>query len=296
MNIEISTDALTDTNSKLFRSGALYGIKRLEQLGHELFFSTDGLSQLQLELLDNEQISANNSSPESVDLKIISGNHSLKAVGTEGNILETADDWVFLSEKVCFPSRKSFLQRKTAETDIYIELNLDGTGQSDISTGLGFFDHMLEQIAKHGLIDLEISCDGDLDVDEHHTIEDVAIALGEAVNKALGDKLGIRRYGFILPMDESLATIGMDFSGRPYFVFKGEFKRGKVGEFPTEMVEHFFYSLAMNLRATLHITIEGKNDHHKIEACFKGLARCLRSAISRSERNADILPSTKNLL
>ncbi len=296
MNIEISTDALTGTNSDLFRSGALYGLKRLEQLGHQLFFNTDELSQLQRELLENEQILINNSTPQSVDLKIIAGDGSLKAANSEGQILETADDWITLCEQISFPTRKASLQRKTAETNINIELNLDGSGESEISTGLGFFDHMLEQIAKHGLIDLQISCDGDLDVDEHHTIEDVGIALGQAFDQALGDKVGIRRYGFLLPMDESLATIALDFSGRPYLVFEGEFEREKVGDFPTEMVEHFFYSLAINLKATLHITVEGKNDHHKIEACFKGLARCLRSAVSRSERNADILPSTKNLL
>lgn len=295
MKIEISTDALTGTKSDLFWSGALYGLKRLQQLGHHLYFPTTEFSDLQLNLLENEQISIS-SSQETADLKVIADNRSLKAVNTEGSTLAVADDWITLSEQICFPARKSSLKRKTAETDISIRLNLDGTGQSDISTGLQFFDHMLEQIAKHGLIDLEIFCEGDLAVDEHHTIEDVAIALGEAVNNALGNKVGINRYGFMLPMDESLAILALDFSGRPYLVFEGTFERENVGDFPTEMVEHFFYSLAMNLKATLHITVTGKNDHHKIEACFKGLARCLRSAISRSERNTNNLPSTKNLL
>ncbi|NIT59697.1 MAG: imidazoleglycerol-phosphate dehydratase HisB, partial [Aliifodinibius sp.] len=207
-----------------------------------------------------------------------------------------APNWIVLSNKICFPTRKASQERTTAETDISIAVNLDGTGQSDISTGLDFFDHMLEQIAKHGLIDLDISCDGDLEVDEHHTIEDVAITLGKTINDALGNKIGIQRYGFALPMDETLATVALDFSGRPYLKFDGVFKREMVGDFPTEMTEHFFYSLAINLQATLHISIEGKNDHHKIEGCFKGFARCLRAAVSRNERNLNVLPSTKNLL
>src|SRR5699024_8507166 len=137
-------------------------------------------------------------------------------------------------------------------------------------------------------------CEGDLEVDEHHTIEDVAIALGTAIDEALGDKKGISRYGFALPMDESAATVLLDLSGRPYLVFNGTFKREKVCDFPTEMVEHFFYSLAMSLRATLHISVEGTNDHHQIEACFKSFAHCLRAAVSRTERNLNILPSTKD--
>jgi len=173
---------------------------------------------------------------------------------------------------------------------------LDGTGENHISTGLDFLDHMLQQIARHGLIDLSLQCRGDLEVDEHHTIEDVAIALGTAITKALGNKTGIDRYGFALPMDESKCTVLLDLSGRPYLVFEGDFKREAVGDLPTEMVEHFFYSLAMNLKATLHISVEGENDHHKIEACFKSFAHCLRAAISRSERNLNILPSTKDLL
>src|SRR5699024_6345106 len=144
--------------------------------------------------------------------------------------------------------------------------------------------------------DLDLHCKGDLEVDEHHTIEDTAIALGETILKALGSKIGVNRYSFVLPMDETRSTVALDFSGRPYLKFEGDFNREYVGDMPTEMIEHFFYSLAINMEATLHISVEGHNDHHKIEACFKGLARCLRASISRSERNLNILPSTKNLL
>lgn len=296
MKIWIGTSALSGKTDKLLRSGVLYGLKRLQQLQHKLWFDVGDLSSQQQQLLKNEQIHASSFPKKEADFHVETNGSILKASNNKSELVEEADDWIELSSKICFPSRKASNQRKTAETDISIELNLDGTGKSDISTGLGFFDHMLEQIAKHGLIDLKISCKGDLDVDEHHTIEDVAIALGETVQKALGDKTGIHRYGFTLPMDETLAQIAIDLSGRPYLVFKADFSREKVGDFPTEMVEHFFYSLAIHLKATIHISVEGKNDHHKIEACFKGLARCLRVAVSRSERSANILPSTKNLL
>ncbi|RNC86170.1 MAG: imidazoleglycerol-phosphate dehydratase HisB [Balneola sp.] len=192
--------------------------------------------------------------------------------------------------------RGASFQRKTNETDISISLNLDGKGSSSINTGLKFFDHMLEQIARHGLVDLNISCDGDLEVDEHHTVEDVAIALGETLIKALGDKKGIERYAFVLPMDEAQATVALDLSGRPYLVFEGEFNREYVGDLPTEMVKHFFYSLAMSLKATLHISFDGENDHHKIEACFKGFARTLKSAVERNLRTMDQIPSSKGAL
>ncbi|NGP89463.1 imidazoleglycerol-phosphate dehydratase HisB [Fodinibius halophilus] len=296
MNIRISTEALTGSDTELLWPGALYGLKRLQQLDHTLFFITDTLSPLEVDLLDNEKISAAGISSDEVDLQIIADDSQLKAIDAEGIEMESAKNWISLSNKICFPTRKATVKRTTSETDISISVNLDGTSESSIDTGLGFFDHMLEQIAKHGLVDLEISCDGDLEIDEHHTIEDVAITLGETISKALGNKVGIQRYGFALPMDETLATVALDFSGRPYLVFDGTLNREYVGDFPTEMTEHFFYSLAMNLKATLNISVEGENDHHKIEACFKAFARCLRAAISRNERNANILPSTKDLL
>lgn len=296
MNIRISTEALSGASQKLLWSGALYGLKRLQQFDHNLYFLDEDLSKHQQELIENEKITAVTSLPDTIDLQIIAESDELKAINNEGKQIETALDWITLSNKICFPTRTGSQQRTTAETDISIAVNLDGTGQSNISTGLNFFDHMLEQIAKHGLLDLDISCDGDLEVDEHHTIEDVAITLGETINLALSNKVGIQRYGFALPMDETLATVALDFSGRPFLKFDGRFKREMVGDVPTEMVEHFFYSLAINLKATLHIKVEGDNDHHKIEGCFKGFARCLRAAVSRNERNLNLLPSTKDLL
>jgi imidazoleglycerol-phosphate dehydratase/histidinol-phosphatase len=155
---------------------------------------------------------------------------------------------------------------------------------------------MLDQIARHGLVDLKLKCKGDLEVDEHHTIEDVAIALGDVISKALGNKKGIERYGFVLPMDEAQATVALDLSGRPYLVFEGDFKREYVGDFPTEMIKHFFYSLAMNLKATIHVSFAGENDHHKIEACFKGFARTLKMAIEQNGRIENLVPSSKGTL
>lgn len=297
MKIWISAEALTGTDETLLWSGALYGLKRLQGFGHELAFDKKKLSERQQRLLENDDITTSEFAQDEAILFIHVENQSLlKAVDADKIEIAEADNWTKLSDRICFPTRKATFQRKTAETNIEIKLNLDGSGESSISTGIGFFDHMLEQVARHGLIDLIISCEGDLHVDEHHTIEDVAIALGETLKKALGEKLGIERYSFTLPMDETLAKIALDLSGRPYLDFEGDFDRDKVGDFPTEMVEHFFYSLAIHLQATLHLSVKGDNDHHKIEACFKGFARCFRAAVSRSERNANILPTTKNLL
>lgn len=297
MKIWISTDALKGPDETLLWSGALYGLKRLQGLGHELASNIDNLSDRQKNLIENEEITLSDFSKDEAQLFIkVEDKSQLKAIDSDDIEIEEAENWTKLSDKICFPTREATLKRETAETDISVVLNLDGTGEADISTGLGFFDHMLEQVARHGLIDLEISCEGDLHVDEHHTIEDVAIALGETLKKAVGKKIGIERYSFTLPMDETLAKVAIDLSGRPYLAFEGTFDREKVGDFPTEMVEHFFYSLAIHLQATIHMTLEGDNDHHKIEACFKGFARCLRAAVSRSERNMNILPSTKDTL
>lgn len=192
--------------------------------------------------------------------------------------------------------RKATVRRHTSETKIDITLNLDGTGVHHIQTGLRFFDHMLEQIARHGLIDLDIQCQGDLHIDEHHTMEDVGIALGQALSQAYGDKRGIDRYGFVLPMDEARATVALDLSGRPYLVFNASFDRVYVGDIPTDMIEHFFYSLATHMQATLHIDVLGANDHHKVEACFKGLARALKQAIEHNPRISGQVPSSKGSL
>lgn len=192
-------------------------------------------------------------------------------------------------------TRKTTKSRKTAETQITVEIDLDGKGQSEVDTGLGFFDHMLDQIARHSGCDLKVKVEGDLHVDEHHTLEDTAITLGEAFHDALGDKKGIERYGFALPMDESAALVLLDFGGRPDLVWEAEFKREKIGELPTEMFKHIFKSFAIGAKCNLYIKAKGENEHHKIEAIFKGLARSIRQAIKR-EPGADFLPSTKEML
>lgn len=187
------------------------------------------------------------------------------------------------------------INRKTNETDITIAINLDGSGKSTISTGLPFFDHMLDQIARHGQMDLEIQVKGDLEVDEHHTIEDAAIALGEVFNKALSDKLGIERYGFCLPMDDCLAQVSIDFGGRNWLVWDAEFKRELIGKVPTEMFFHFFKSFTDGAKANLNIKAEGTNEHHKIEAIFKAFAKAIKMAVKRDIEKM-ILPSTKGML
>jgi len=192
-------------------------------------------------------------------------------------------------------SRKVQYERKTGETDIFIEINLDGRGSSEIETGLGFFDHMLDQIARHSGMDLTISVKGDLHVDEHHTVEDTGLVLGEALSRALGRKTGIERYGFFLPMDETVCRVAIDFSGRPQLVWKVNFEREKVGDVPTELFEHFFKSLSDTARCNLFIEAEGTNEHHKIEAVFKAFARALRTAVKKDYHNSDV-PSTKGAL
>ncbi len=214
---------------------------------------------------------------------------------------ETAADDVapgFLDACRIVFNRERFVRarRSTEETDILVELSLDGTGQHMITTGIGFFDHMLSQLVKHSAMDATITVKGDLHVDEHHSVEDVGLALGAAIRRGLGDKRGIGRYGFVLPMDESIATTALDLSGRPFLSFKAKFERERVGELPTELVEDFFRGLADGLRATLHISVDGRNDHHKIEAIFKSVGRSLRAALRRDETAIDILPSTKGSL
>ena len=191
--------------------------------------------------------------------------------------------------------RTAEVKRTTKETDIFVRLDLDGSGRCNIKTGLGFFDHMLEQIGKHGGIDLDIQVRGDLHVDEHHTIEDTALALGECILKALGDKRGIERYGYCLPMDDCLCSVALDFGGRPWLVWDAEFNRERIGEMPTEMFLHFFKSLSDAAKMNLHIRAEGQNEHHKIEGIFKSLARALKMAVRRDIHHF-VLPATKGML
>jgi len=203
------------------------------------------------------------------------------------------ETWPAIAQRILGQARRARVHRKTKETDIDLSVDLSREGPSSIATGLGFFDHMLEQIAKHGGFALELVCRGDLHIDEHHTIEDCALALGTALREALGDKRGIARYGFLLAMDEAEAQVALDLSGRPYFVWEGRFDRERVGELPTELVPHFFRSLAETLGAALHISVRGENCHHMIESCFKGVGRSLRQAIRLEGRE---LPSTKGSL
>jgi len=205
------------------------------------------------------------------------------------------NDWEKIYEFLRLKDRTGSLSRKTNETDIQIALNIDGTGKSDITTGIAFFDHMLDQLARHGGMDLNIKVVGDLDVDEHHTIEDTAIALGEVFAQTLENKLGIERYGFCLPMDDCLAQVAIDFGGRNWLVWEADFKREMIGKMPTEMFFHFFKSFSDGAKANLNIKAEGTNEHHKIEAIFKAFAKAIKVAVKR-DPNKMILPSTKGML
>jgi imidazoleglycerol-phosphate dehydratase / histidinol-phosphatase len=217
----------------------------------------------------------------------------LSELGLEQQRSLTTTSWEDIYRLLANPNRKATVQRKTKETDIKIVLNLDGQGKSHISTGLGFFDHMLDQLSRHGNIDLNIDVKGDLHIDEHHTIEDTALALGEVFLKALGDKRGIERYGFCLPMDDCLAQAAIDFGGRPWLVWEAEFKREKIGEMPTEMFYHFFKSFTDTSKCNLNIKAEGTNEHHKIEAIFKAFAKAIKMSV---KKEGNQLPTTKGVL
>lgn len=216
-------------------------------------------------------------------------------IGVPGYRTDPADPdcWARIVHEILDQPRTGSVLRETRETRIRVSVDLDAEQPVSVHTGIGFFDHMLEQIAKHGGFALTLNCAGDLHVDEHHTVEDVALALGSALRQALGDKRGIARYGFVLPMDEAWVQVALDLSGRACLVFKGKFPRPEVGQLPTELVPHFFRSLSDSLGANLHITVRGDNTHHMIEACFKGLGRTLRQAVARTGQS---LPSTKGTL
>lgn len=213
----------------------------------------------------------------------------------ESTIALTSTSWADIYALLKLGGREARVHRQTKETDILIELRLDGTGQGKMDTGLGFFDHMLDQLSRHSGCDLNVTVKGDLHIDEHHTIEDTALALGEAFAQALGNKIGIERYGFYLPMDDVLAQVAIDFGGRPWIVWDAEYKREKIGDMPTEMFFHFFKSFSDAARCNLNIKVEGDNEHHKIEATFKALAKAIKMAKRRDARDAQ-LPSTKGIL
>ena len=216
-------------------------------------------------------------------------------LGAKALILSEQTDWAKIEQIVIGGLRTADIRRKTKETEINIKINLDGSGEAEINTGIGFFDHMLEQIARHGMIDLMINVSGDLNVDEHHTIEDTAIVLGQCLDKAFGDKRGIQRYGFCLPMDDCLCQTALDLGGRPWLVWDADFKREKIGDMPTEMFLHFFKSLSDNAKMNLNIKAEGQNEHHKIEGIFKSFARALRMALARDTEHLQ-MPSSKGVL
>jgi imidazoleglycerol-phosphate dehydratase/histidinol-phosphatase len=215
-------------------------------------------------------------------------------IGVQGlRIGEGGLDWPGIVRALCYSDRQASTLRETSETRIEVRVNLDSPNPIAIETGIGFYDHMLEQIAKHGGFSLELRCEGDLHVDDHHTIEDTAICLGEALRKALGNKRGIGRYGFVVPMDESQARAAIDLSGRGHLVFDGEFPRDSVGGLATEMVRHFFATLSDAIGAAIHVEVRGQNTHHMVEACFKAVGRCLRDAV---RREGTAMPSTKGML
>ena len=295
MKIYIQPSALKNDDGKILPGSALFGMKYLQESGCELSFDVKSLTEDQQQLIKNENIQNSNFPKELAEGVIKKEKAYIFEI--DGTTIDEAENWTELSRKILYPERKASITRNTRETQISITLNLDGTGKSSVKTGLNFFDHMLDQIARHGLVDLELTCDGDLEVDEHHTIEDTAIALGQAIREAISDnKAGIQRYGFVLPMDEARATVAIDLSDRPYLQWDVPLNREYVGDFPTEMLEHFFYTLAMNAKATLHVKADGKNEHHIIEAVFKGFARALRFSVSRNERIRGILPTTKGTI
>ena len=219
---------------------------------------------------------------------------TIDALKKETIVLETPH-WEAIYNYLKLPPRKIIHQRNTNETKIKVEVNLDGTGKSAVNTGLAFFDHMLDQLARHGNMDLNIECNGDLHIDEHHSIEDTGIALGEAIAQALGNKRGIERYGFLLPMDDCLAQVAIDFGGRNWIEWEAEFKREKIGEMPTEMFYHFFKSFSDAAKCNLNIKAAGENEHHKIESIFKAFAKSIKMAVKRDINN-NALPTTKGLL
>jgi len=286
-----------DLDSPLSK-GLISGLKKLIQKGFTIevpdynIFSEDPLKKI----FDVEGISINspNEKPENVfEIKTSGSKDISTVVVNEKSGINNFEDAV---ESLFSKLRTASIHRKTKETDIKIELSLDGLGESLIKTGIGFFDHMLEQIARHSNITLKIDVKGDLNVDEHHTVEDIGITLGTALSEAFGDKLGIKRYGYFLPMDDSIAQCAIDLGGRAYLNFKCKFNREKIGDFPTELAEEFFRGLSSGLKANIFIRAKGKNDHHKIEAIFKAFAKSLNEACRLDERNEGKLPSTKGIL
>jgi imidazoleglycerol-phosphate dehydratase / histidinol-phosphatase len=277
--------------------GLISGLKKLAEYSFEIFSAEiDSIDPVLINILKLEKISLKknkNDKPE-YDFRIIAKGKSSESSIVVGK--ENIKSFYDAANKIIAQKRIAVIKRRTKETDIEINVNLDGGGKSKIKTGIGFFDHMLDQIARHANLDLFIKVKGDLEVDEHHTIEDTGIALGEAIKNALGSKKGIKRYGYFIPMDESVAVCAIDLSGRHYLNYSCKFSREYVGELPTEMVKEFFRGISAGMTANLYISAKGENDHHKIEAMFKSFAKALNEACRIDERAGNSLPTTKGLL
>lgn len=284
---------LFNTASKKAK-GLISSLKKLSEYSYQIFADKEEIDPVVLNVLKLEGIKIN-SVKNKIDLLEIGvdGKPSDKKIVISKNKIKNIEEAV---EKIIKNLRAAEVIRKTKETDITIKLELDGEGKAEIETGIGFFNHMLEQIARHANLNLTIQVKGDLNIDEHHTVEDTGIALGEALRKALGDKKGIKRFGYMLPMDDSIAQCAIDLSGRSYLNFNCKFQREKVGEFPTELTEEFFRGLTIGLMANIYIKAEGKNDHHKIESIFKAFAKALNEACRIDFRAKGFLPSTKGKL
>ncbi len=303
----VAGDSLVDPPS--LARGVIPALLRLRDAGYELVVVADPPDGAVLALFDSQGIRLAAPEARSANAWLRGGDLDLTAsavVGRSDAPLAFArelglrafrngdgDDWSAIAHRLADAPRTATVERATRETRVLVDVDLDREAIAEASTGIGFFDHMLEQLGRHGGFALRLRCEGDTRVDEHHTVEDSALALGEALRRALGDKRGVARYGFALPMDEARAEALLDLSGRAYFVFEGRFERERVGELPTELVPHFFRSLADALGANLHLRVSGENAHHMIEACFKAVARALRMAIRREGRE---IPSTKGQL
>ena len=295
MNKVVIDKEYFDINSSK-AAGLISGLKKLSQMDFSIEVFSKQFNDTLNKILYLEGITINDDKAKTENIFKINSSGLVKK---NENILNKKSPVKNLDgaiEIVLKNLRTASVKRKTKETDIRIDLSLDGNGKSKISTGIGFFDHMLEQIARHSNINLNIKVKGDLHIDEHHTVEDTGLAMGEALREALGNKKGIKRYGFLLPMDDSIAQCTIDLGGRSYLNFRCKFDRNKVGEFPTELTEEFFRAISSALKANIYIRAKGKNDHHKIESIFKAFAKALNEACRFDERNMGILPSTKGML
>lgn len=298
--ININAIANTTGNTIVFEKAVISNLWRVQKLGYKLFLLIDevwlnepSLQQV-INILNGEfQSEIINKPADITEYDCLVEKIDNRFVVNQGK--NTFSDWNEIFDFIKSSSRKIAHTRNTNETKIAIEMNLDGNGIYHVDTGLNFFNHMVEQLSKHSLIDLDLKVDGDLHIDEHHTIEDTAIALGEAIAKAVGNKKGMERYGFLLPMDDCLAQVAIDFGGRAWLVWDVQFKREYVGDVPTEMFYHFFKSFSDAAKCNLNIKAEGDNEHHKIESIFKAFAKAIKMAVAVNE-NSDALPTTKGLL